>query len=428
MASSPRSIRAVAAAQSPGELRAARTGPREFLLSAWFLARRNILLMLWHWLSGMVTSAIALATVAVLVIALLLPAREHDMSSLLGWLGYGGDLLERMRSARFVFSLAGVLAAATALGIAVTTVVQAGVYGRLAHALAPDGTKLGFWHAAGRWFAPMLGLNAVRLLFELALGAMALVLVAWPLARGLAFVERTDRIPIEYALLAAAGASLVALLWLVLWAWRMIALGPLLFERRPLFTALGDAALDLGANLARWLALVGGIALVLAPAVLVYVAFAVMFNGLSHEPRLDMLVLVGQTTLDTVFGLVMSVAFVVIGASFLVAWAWHAGLLAELPALRKPAPAFAASALGPRAPTRFGQPLSLPGLPAIVVMPLPASTPHILRFADLLPQDPATTTHDGPPRENDSSGPDEPDEAPDPHDEDEPETPGTPDA
>jgi len=264
--------------------------------------------------------------------------------------------------------------------MSVTALVQAGIYGRIAHALQPDGRRTGFWRSAARWFGDMVGYTAIRM----GVTAFACVAVLGPFLLEINTSPGSEGPSISSVVMLATGAAATVVLWALVYTWRMIALGPLFFDGRAVHDAFGEAFSILAARLWDWLRVLGGIVLVTAPIVMIYLAFTIVLTALSAQPRFGMVGVLGQYGVDFVYAVAMSLLAVFLGATFLVRYAQEHGIIDQLPAVRAPVQRVSPMHRGPRSPGRFGRPMQLPGLPPMIVMPLPTRYPNVVTFDEVL--------------------------------------------
>ncbi|MDX9720495.1 MAG: hypothetical protein RBU37_07100 [Myxococcota bacterium] len=349
---------------------------RAILESAWTLCKQQWELSVWDFLASSLANGVWIASLFVIVFALLRP---------LAWTSNSADFLLLLsngaQSPAFIWGIIGLLFVSLALHLAADSAVAAGIFGRLTQAADERRAQRSFWEQLIAAFPRMLGWNALRLCFLAALLALGVSVVLLPAGKELLAQLDGHATHWPTVVLVCAGAALFLVV-----AWLLAILSTqmgarLCWHNEPLPLALAHSARDLGARLGRYLRLSLALLLLSSPIFIVYLAFSLMSGLLASQPQYATLALLLRLTLDLALAVSLSLMRVFAAATFVLDQAEQDGCFqntARMPHLRKTVQ---------RRPLRLGEAISMPALgqASIVLMPMSSVYPALLSISELFP-------------------------------------------
>ncbi len=345
---------------------------------AWTLTRRRAVLILWLIGGDMVSVVLSVAVFVVLAGAMLwgfVAALEQSPS----WWQALPSLVERWRSPGWTFGTAGLLASAVALWLAVLALVRSAVMGALAQDLraiaAPSSPRQSGLRAVADRFAKMVGYTALWGLVDVAQMLFALVVVAWPVTAGVRAVLTQGETLWPWLLLSALGGAAALCFVGMTFLWRMVQLGPLLFDGQGLVLSLRQGAQHLGQNLGSYLRLLWTWLAVVGP---IWMLYGLLSGGLalvSVGGRWAMLLMLARMAVDLIMAVVMALVSLWGLALFLVHYTRLEGVITQVPQQQLSRV---------EAPVARAQPGFAPG-GGVVALPLPPHFDHVFKIKALFP-------------------------------------------
>lgn len=292
------------------------------LKTAWKLVFRHPRLVVWELLHLLFSSGliVGLAVLAFMGVGLFIA--QHEWDSLLAILDAALDAVAIARSPTFWVGLAGVVFFTMMLGMAGTAWFAGGLYGHLAALIRGETngrTRWGLlWRQSTRHFPAMIGVMGMTLVLGAIWALLTSMMVVWPMALAVLGVLETGEAETIWVVLSAVGMAVSAVLALLFYLWRMLALGPIVFEECGVPEAFGRGLRQLSQYFLSMQKLVFSALFVISPAVLIYIVFGVLAWLLGTRPDLEGVASVAEMVLDLGLTLTWAASMVFMGAAFLL--------------------------------------------------------------------------------------------------------------